>query len=367
MLHEPPPSAGEEPGHKRWPIRPFQSKDEVAVRRLFSQVYGRSVSSEHWNWKIRRPAEIALFNGANSWLVGPEKELVFHMAGIPVRFQTPAGLQTVMVAVDAMTSPAFRRQGVLTAACQAIFERWRAAGAPFVLGLPNEQWGSRTAALNWETLFPLCYLTLPLAPERLLARRLKLGFLARFTFLGRSWRWWWRKRQARRDQLTIKSLDHAGAEIDALWERCVGDVPLAAVRDHNWVNWRYLEVPNHAYQVVTAEREGVTVGYCAFRLVIEGGRRVGFVAELQSPIDDEPARLALARAAVNHLAAVEAETVVTLAIPDTLVYNTWRAIGLVPRPHRFTVHLARLDETPPLEWLRNPRHWNLAGGDFDVI
>ena len=41
-----------------------------------------------------------------------------------------------------MTDPEYRRQGILTAIARLAYDTWRKAGIPFVLGLPNEQWGS---------------------------------------------------------------------------------------------------------------------------------------------------------------------------------------------------------------------------------
>ena len=79
-----------------------------------------------------------------------------------------------MVSVDTMTAPEFQRRGLLSEVGRSTYAHWRDGGVAFVLGLPNERWGSRASALGWIELFPLQWLTRALRPAALLARRLHL-------------------------------------------------------------------------------------------------------------------------------------------------------------------------------------------------
>ena len=69
---------------------------------------------------------------------------------------------TGMVSVDTMTAPEFQRRGLLTRVGTHTYAQWHAAGIPFVLGLPNERWGSRTNALGWVELCDYQWLARPL-------------------------------------------------------------------------------------------------------------------------------------------------------------------------------------------------------------
>ena len=185
-----------------------------------------------------------------------------------------------MIGVDTMTAPECRRQGMLTAIARFAYDTWRKAGIPFVLGLPNEQWGSRTDALGWKALFPLQWLVRPLQPVALLARRLGISALSQLPFLDAVWNRWWDRNIQPDETVHTRQVDRAGAEFDVLWQTCRADRQISAIRDSVWVNWRYVKAPTFAYRVLLAERWGQPVGYCAYRLQETAGRKLGFIAEL---------------------------------------------------------------------------------------
>jgi hypothetical protein len=346
-----------------WHIRPYQPGDESKLVVLFQRVFGLPMSEAHWRWKLRQlptPTE-------NVWLAADEDKVIFQYAGIPLRYRLPDGEHMAMVSVDTMASPDYRRQGFLTRVGRFTYDRWREDGIAFVIGLPNEQWGSRATALGWEVLFPLEWLVRPLRPEALLARRLKLPFLARFTLLGTLWSWFW-GRQAEVDHtVQVRQVSQAGSEFDALWLALAADGLVSAVRDSAWVNWRYLTAPTYDYRVLLAERAGRPAGYVVYRLEEADGRQVGFIAELTTPVAEAAARHALINEVITRLRATGVETAVTLAVPDTWLYDTWRQAGFVPGRGAFTVQMVPLASTLPMDQLRQASKWFLTGGDFDVI
>jgi hypothetical protein len=86
-----------------------------------------------------------------------------------LRYLINGKIETVIVSVDAKTAREYRRQGLLTRGASLAFANWRANGVAFTLGMPNENWGSRTDALGWIRLFPLQWLVRPVRPERVAA------------------------------------------------------------------------------------------------------------------------------------------------------------------------------------------------------
>jgi hypothetical protein len=211
------------------------------------------------------------------------------------------------------------------------------------------------------------WLVRPLRPEALLARRLKLPFLARFTFLGALWSWFWSRQTEVDHMVEVHQVSQAGPEFDALWQTLASDGLVSAVRDSAWVNWRYLTAPAYDYRVLLAERAGQPAGYAVYRLEEADGRQVGFIAELATPVAEATARHALINEVISRLRATRAETAVTLAVPDTQLYDAWRQAGFVPGRGAFTVQMVPLASMLPMDQLRQASKWFLAGGDFDVI
>jgi hypothetical protein len=348
-----------------WAIRPYRPGDERALVALFERVFGRSISETHWRWKLKQPP--APIEIENVWLAVDGDTPIFQYAGIPTRYRLPAGETTAMVSVDTMTAPEFQRRGLLSVVGRVVYDTWRAAGVPFVIGLPNQRWGSRSGALGWQPLFPLQWLVRPLRPEAILARRLKRPALASLAWLGVAWNSFWILWQPRDAAFVTRSVERAGPEFDQLWQRCSADTPVSVVRDQAWVNWRYLDAPALGYHVLLAERDGQPVGYAAYRVEAHAAGVAGFVAELFAASADAPARRTLIAETLAALRAAGADNAVTLAVPGSPLERDLRGAGFLYSRGAFGVQIVPLDPALPLDLLRDPQSWNLAGGDFDVI
>jgi hypothetical protein len=346
-----------------WTIRAYRPGDERALVALFERVFGRPIGEAHWRWKLKQPPSPV----ENVWLAVHDDIPIFQYAAIPTRYRLPSGEATVMVSVDTMTAPEFQRRGLLSTVGRHAYEAWRAAGVPFVIGLPNERWGSRAAALGWRSLFSLHWLVRPLRPEALLARRMRLPVLGRLTPLGALWNGLAGVRMRPDATVRVHPLERAGPEFDRLWQRCAADTPFSAVRDSAWVNWRYLDAPAFAYRVLLAERAVQPAGYAAYRLHETASGTVGFIAELFAAPDDAGGRDTLLSGTIAAIRATGAEHVSTLAIPGTALYRAFRRAGFLRGRGAFGVQIVPLDPNLPVERMRDPNSWGMAGGDFDVI
>jgi hypothetical protein len=256
---------------------------------------------------------------------------------------------------------------LLSAVGRKVYDTWRAAGVAFVLGLPNERWGSRAGALGWEPLFDLRWLARPLRPEAILARRLRMPLLARLTWIGAAWNTLWRLRLRRDPAVRVRPVERAGPEFDQLWRRCGVETPASVVRDAAWVNWRYLDAPAFDYRVLLAERDGQPVGYAAYRVEARAVGATGLVAELFTAQADAPARRTLIAETLAALRRAGVDNVLTLAVPGSPLERDLRSAGFLYGRGAFGVQLVPLDPELPLGVLRDSQSWNMAGGDFDVI
>ena len=309
----------------QWRVRPYRPGDESALVELFEEVFHRSISKDHWRWKLKQrpsPAE-------NVWLAVDEDDRpVFHIGGIPCRFQLPAGSCPGMVMVDSMTAPQVRRRGLLTAVWQQMRAKWRDAGISMLIGLPNEQWGSRRAALGWQPLFPLKWLVRPLRPEALLARRLKLSLPSHLSVVGKLWNGLWDRRDRASPWVSVRELDAAGAEIDSVWRKCQPLISASIVRDSAWVNWRYFAAPHFEYRVLLAECRDQAAGYAVYRVHEAAGRKLGFIAEMFTAPHDFESRGALLAEILRRLKVEGAEAAVSLAVPHTEPFRALRRCDL---------------------------------------
>lgn len=345
-----------------WRVRDRRFGDEAAFVALFEAAYGRPITEEYWRWKLdTQPSPVENIGLA----VSADDRPVFHIGGIPCRFQIGGQLATVMVAVDAMTAPQFRRRGLLTTVGRKTFERWRMAGIAMALGLPNEQYNK--SVLGWQTLFPFRWLLRPLRPEALLARRLGVPLLGNARFLRSLWNGLWHRPWCRSGGIAIRELEGAGRELDLLWERCREGIALSMVRDRSWVAWRYFAAPHVQYRVLMAWRGGEPAGYAAYCIRGSGDRRWGMIPEVFAAPRDAPVVRALIDEVVRRLRAADVDGVATLALPGTWLYRAFRRAGFLFSWGAFSVECVPFAPSLRLDQLRDRERWYLAGGDFDVI
>ncbi len=343
-------------------IRPCRADDERGVLDLFEKSFGRPLSAEHWRWKLhQQPCAVD-----NVWLATADEKPIFHYAGIPTRFLLSQTIVATMVSVDTMTAPEFRRRGLLTRVAAHVYSAWRAADVAFVIGLPNQQWGSRAAALGWLPLFPLQWLIRPLHPEATLARRLNLPVLRQVKAPAALWNRFLRRRLRRDVRVETTVVRSADMAFDHIWERCRSEWMFSTVRDSAWINWRFLCAPSRAYEVTVARRAGVPTGYAVHSFVGTADRRHAYLADLLVSRSDSASRDSLLREVIELAQRARAESLSTLAIPGTPLFRQLRRLGFFPR-HAFSVQLLPLRAGLPIELMRDPSQWNLAGADFDVV
>jgi hypothetical protein len=353
-------SANPSPDQTR--VRPYHEGDERELVPLFQRVFGTTITEQHWRWKLHA-------SGApvdNVWLAFDGERPVFQYAGIPQRWSIEGRERIGVVSVDTMTDPDYRRRGLLTRVAAQAYACWREQNVAFVIGLPNQQWGSRTTALGWQELFGLQWLARPLLPQNYAARRLKLPWLRQATWLGRGWDLWLRPRLEADAGIRVEPTEEAGAEFDRLWEARRARAAFSTVRDAAWVRWRFLASTQRRYELTVSRRGDALRGYAACHVLSSPEKTSGFMAELACDDADPAARDALLRDLIVKLHARGAESLITLAIPGTRHFRWLRRQGFFRGPG-FSVQLVPLATDLPLEHMRDTARWDMSGADFDVI
>ena len=302
----------------------------------------------------------------NVWLAAVDGNAVFHYGGIPLRYSSNGSVTTAMISVDAMTAPEFRRRGLLTRGVTRAFAEWKAHGIAFTLGLPNERWGSRTAAAGWQRLFPLQWLVRPLRPEVFAARRFGAPWLRRASVLSRIWERWLRNRLHQDPRIEFRAVSRADDAFDRLWERCRSDAMFSTVRDSAWVQWRFLSSPTRKYDVVLAYRDGAAVGYRATHVAKTDDKTSAFLAEIVAPHGDHATQESLLADAIASAYEAGADILAALAVPGTNLHASLRRAGFVRGP-AFGVHVVPFAADLSLDRLRKPENWRLSGAEFDVV
>ncbi len=351
-----------------WVARPYRPGDEIALVRLFAEVFGKPLTDAQYRWKVLdSPWPIG---APTVWLADAGGQIGGQYAGTPMRFQLRDAEYRILHACDVMTAAGFRRQGVLTALGLAAHQSWAAAGVPFVTGLHYGGWGTRRHHLGWREQFKAAWVWRPLRPERLLARkwRMPTPALRAAALAGGLWNLAWdRVLGVAARGVAVGPVEQPGPEFDALWAAVRPHYEALVVRDRAWVAYRYSQAPGFGYRLLLARRGEQPAGYLAYRLTAHDGRAIGWIADLFTAPGDGAARAALLRAGLAALRAAGADDVRALVPERTPTYGAFRWAGFLGGPGAFDVSIVPLAPELPVDLLRDPNRWFTMGGDFDVI
>jgi hypothetical protein len=347
--------ANQSENQPQWDVRPYREDDMPALLELYGLVFGRERTAEDFRWKLLRPAPVDTV-----WVADEEGTVIGQHAGIFTPVQVGGRELPAMHAVEAMTHPGFRRQGMLTRLGGGLYGYWADSGMPLILGLPHPGWGSRAYALGYRETFPLRWVSRPLRPVAMLRAR-----LARFSSPAKpgdapvpAQRW---------GNLSVERVDRAEPQFDTLWETIKSDYSNCVVRNREWVQWRYLDAPAPGFTVLKASRGGQLSGYIAYRTILIGNRLIGRIADLFAAREDRQTQDALIRAANRHLRAQGADSVATLVAVGSPAYDVFRRNLFLLARGEYKVSFITPSTEVTLDSLSDPSKWHLMGGDFDVV
>lgn len=343
-------------------VRPARDEEAAELAALHRRVFASRMSEDAWRWKHGCEGD----GTPGSWVAEEGGRILGHYGAEARRLAVAGRTFPARVAFDAMTAPDARRRGVLTNLARTAHAAWAEAGTPVVLGMPNEQYGSRREALGWRPAARLVWRLRPLAPERLLARRLGWPALARLGAAGRLWNALWDAGRPRSRASELAGPADA-ARLESLADEAFappeGGPTLLTSRSR--LERRFLRAVDPPYRMAIDPPHA----WVAWRLPESGEGRIGAIGELSAPSRRRGA--ALARRAAEDLRRAGAHLAIALATPGSRTERALLSAGFVASWARFDVQAVLLDPelSRPLTPGTRPGapRWRLSGGDFDLV
>src|SRR5574341_8248 len=216
-----------------WTIRPYRPGDEAQIVALFKKVFNLERSVAHWYWKFRdNPGgeeHISLGVSASGRIVG-------QYAGLPVLMNWDGETLRFVQIVDAMVDPAFRaglkKPGMFVKLVAPFIEAYRglhkSVGA---FGFPPMNHLRIGRLLDYVARHRVEQLVRPLDAS---------ATNGSGPFPSAHW--------------IVEEVPAFDARADRLWARCRPELPVAAIRDARYLNWRYVQHPEVRYRLVVVRR-----------------------------------------------------------------------------------------------------------------
>ena len=236
----------------KWTVREYQPDDLDAVRDLFEIVYHLNLPKEHFDWKYHRnPAGKAIISLA---------EIQGRIVGLYALWPTRLSLGGEVVmggqAVDAMTHPDYRRQGIFVATAEKCITLAVAAGYEVAYAFPDPQsFQGQVQKLGYSHVGEIPRWKLNLADGAVSGQR--LGGLMGSLGFGTAG-------SPNRDGVEIRKKKPKEEEWMRVAEVSAAELICGLERSVEWFRWRFDPASQIGYQWFTAYRDGAPKAWAVF-------------------------------------------------------------------------------------------------------
>lgn len=356
---------------RKWIARPYRDGDEEGILELWKAVYpDRKYVREDWlawwRWMYRdNPAGMGVIA-----LADHDGKIVAHTAEIPMLMKIGDADVLAAIGLDAMTHPDYRRQGTYAATVELRRQESQKRGiraeyafrSKYSYAYPglSGKVGMFDAATLPKAFRPLDWratLKTQTGNKLVLALGPAAGGVLTTVVL--------RPAGTRLPEgMDLAPADRFDERFDQLWARISGQYRAAVSRKKEYLNWRYVAVPDRHYTILTAGRADAISGYVVFSCADAEGTITGLIAEVLA--ESQPVAECLIAAAVRGCRQGKAALVWGARLDGTPLAAAYRRQGFIGAPRSKTKLVTACGFSPEIAAeMQKPEGWFLQMGDSD--
>lgn len=293
------------------------------------------------------------------WLAKHDDKIVGQSAIVPVMMKIGNEVVTGFQAIDAMTHPEYRRQGIYVALARNTQAEATKEGIYIGYTFPNKT--SRLieiTKLGWFDVAPRQSWVKPINWKNVVKHQVKNRFLSKllatcaFSVLNRAFV------RARKtpavEGLTISDASSFDDRINEFWNKISNQYQIILVRDKNYLNWRYVAVPDVTYSIYIADKAGEICGYIVSRRRQEDDTELGVIFDILAQ-SQEIAHCLISKT-VQHFQKEKVDLIYCKMIANKTLYKAFRKNGFISIPIIKGGHFCAYSSSPriSMETLKYP-------------
>lgn len=349
-------------------FRPYKDEDEVALLELYSAVNGEIQDKEHWfklrNWQYKNnPAGKPIY-----WLAEYEKKIVGQYALIPAKIKFGDRVIIGYQSVDTKTHPDYQRRGIFG---KLALKSYECASADVIYGFPNKNsYGGFVKKLGWLEVGALDALVKPLNIKNILQKYISSKLLlkvgeASVNIITRIF--YNTNNTPKVDNLKITKISSFDDRIDVLWREISNSYNVMVVRNKEYLNWRYVNVPDVIFTIYIAEMEGKILGYIVIKCEKQRGLTIGRIFDFIVLPNQEIAGQMLIQKATEFFRDEKASLILYRLAGTKAYYKMLRNNGYIRLPfaNRGVRFIIRINTIKISRNMFNG--WLLQTGDADTV
>jgi GNAT superfamily N-acetyltransferase len=322
---------------------------------------------EGWKWLfVNNPAGNSII-----WLAEHNHKIVGEYPLVMIDMKVGNRLAKAGQIADTMTHPQYRRQGIAFILGRESLSLLEEQKAMLAFGFPTTEAYPLHMNSGWIDVCSIQTLIKPLNLKNMVKGYLthddqlintfsKFGDLLIKTIFRA-------KKPSVVDGLTISEIFHFDDRYNEFWERISKDYRIIAVRNKEYLNWRYIDAPNAKYTIYVAERNEMICGYMVLENKYCRGLPIGRILDIAAPLDQQIVIQCLISKAIEHFERKEADAIFSNIISNRYLHSFLKN-GFLPYPiskNRFIAYNA--SPNIPDGYLKNPKNWFIQLGDLPMV
>lgn len=360
----------------RYVVSSHTKEEKRASSDLISECFDKAMGiayENRYNWQfLENPA------GTGSILMAYDGEkLIGQIASIPCKYIfMDRYIPTAIAGEWLCVSPKYRGKGIMSELIRRRTET-EENPFPFVLDLPNKASMNGFLKANYYQM-SMKLLTRPLKLSKCFAYK-KIARIALKPFDSI---WMRRGRRCRRVKTNIgefileeHSLPIFDERFDDLFKTANNRMMIRQVRNSEFLNWRYRNVPGRKYKtIISCKEDGILDGYVIVRLDVAYGINVGFIMDFVTKDNSESGKN-LVGYALEYFWNNDAAVAAALCFPNCEEYRILRKEGffICPeriRPNPFTLCIKPFHDKQnqfDINTIMDSNRWYFMFGDYQVF
>jgi len=355
-----------------WSIRPYRDGDEEGIFKLLEVAFP-SIRYDKQQW-LRFRHWIDKDNPAGTgmiWLAEHDGKIIGHSSIIPVVMKVGTEVVTGFQSIGTMTHPSYRRQGIYETLAKKVYSEAERTGIHIGYRFPNENsYPIAIKKLDWFDIGHIRPTIRIYDVESTVRRRIKNRFVARLFILGaRAWlqlisR---QKKTCLINGLTITQIPSFDERINEFWPRVSSQAQIMVVRNKDYLNWRYVAVPDVNYLIYIAEEAGQICGYLVLRCLQQNELKTGIIFDILAQ-SEEIAQCLISKA-VERCEQERVDFINGSMIANKIYLKALRRNSFIAIPFIKGSNFCAYSSSPHIskDFLKYPGNWLVQLGDSDTV
>jgi len=352
---------------KQWKARIYQEGDETRIVDLMNMVFRHKNDVRFWSWKYKTAPRgfLSVVAEDHGKIVG---HLGFQLLNVKVGNKIIIGSQ----ACDLCVNPDYRGQGIFVELLKILSKKARNEKVFFTHSFPTDEACYGYTKYGWFDVSKMSVLATYYDTYRALEDNLKRlkgskPVLRSAKYSDKFFSIWRRNALKSVENIEIAQISRFDAEIERVWNEVSKHYGIMAVKDCEYLNWRYFAKPSTHYHVIVARIGGNIQGYAVLSKSKskDGTRDIGYIVDILSI--SKSALFGLVNAANAYLSKQSVDSVRCWTQQNQPEYQVLKKCGYLPCPPLRRRFIASIRSHELLQAYKEAGEWHVNAGDSDWV